>query len=135
MESKDRKGLDKLSKIYLEEISSDEGADQYLREEGIDIDKLVDEGLRKIRQIRMNIAAEKTQQDYVVMKSNTMEWAKAEAKRMMADVSFNFQAFVKQHKINVAYRNFDELTKEEIQEFLERHLMLKSGKQNGGESE
>lgn len=123
--------LNKLFKTYLDEVSSDENSDMFLREEGLDPDKLVEDGLRKIKQIKMNIAAEQTQGNFLTLQAALLAKAKAEAERLMTDVTFNFQNFIKQHGINVAYRNFDELTKEEIKEFLERHLMLKFDKEKG----
>lgn len=118
-------GFNKLFDEYLCEISSNEGSDAFLREHGLDPDRLVTEGLRKIKQIQMNIAAEGTEAQYQQMKSEVLQKAKAEVQKLLADASFSLQSFIKTQNINLSYKNFEEMTPDEVREFLERHFMLK----------
>ena len=135
MASEDNLKANKLFTEYLNEISSDQGSEKFLREEGIDTNQLLNEGLRKIKQIQMNIASEKTEQEYQTMKANLYQKAKDQVERLLADASFSLETFIKGENINVAYRNFENMTKEEIREFLERHFLLKFNKDNGKTSD
>lgn len=128
MNAKDN-GLDKLYIEYLNSISSDEESDAFLREQGLDPDKLVIDGLKKIRQMKMNIAAEETERKYQSMKSNSMDKAKKYVDGILADASFNLQAFIKANSITVSFRNFEEIDEDEVRQFLERHFMLKFEKE------
>lgn len=135
MASEDNLKARKLFTEYLNEISSDQGSEEFLREEGIDTNQLLNEGLRKIKQIQMNITAEKTEQEYQAMKSSLYQKAKDQVEKLLSDASFSLQSFIKEESINVAYRNFEDMTKEEIREFLERHFLLKFNKDNGKTSD
>jgi len=130
MASEDNLKANKLFAEYLNEISSDQGSEEFLKEEGIDTNQLLNEGLRKIKQIQMNIASEKTEHEYQTMKSSLYQKAKDQVEKLLADASFSLQSFIKEESINVAYRNFEDMTKEEIREFLERHYLLKFDKEN-----
>lgn len=130
MDSEDNVKANKLFAEYLNAISSDEGSEEFLRSEGIDTDLLVNEGLRKIKQIQMNIASERTESEYHSMKARVFQRARDQVEKLLADTSFSLENFIKSENINVAYRNFENMTKEEIQEFLERHYLLKFDKEN-----
>lgn len=130
MASEDNIKANKLFAEYLNEISSDQGSEEFLRAEGIDTDQLLSEGLRKIKQIQMNIASEKTEREYQAMKANVFQRAKDQVEKLLSDASFSLENFIKSENIQVAYRNFENMTKEEIKEFLERHYLLKFDKEN-----
>lgn len=122
-------GLNKLFVEHLDEISSDDGAEQFLRENGVDPDKLIADTQRKLRQIQMNIAAENTERQYQEMRAAVSVKAAAEVATLLSDASFNLANFIKANSVNVAYRNFDNMSKEEVKEFLERHFLLKFEKE------
>lgn len=130
MASEDNIKANKLFAEYLNEISSDQGSEEFLRAEEIDTDQLLSEGLRKIKQIQMNIASEKTEREYQAMKANVFQRAKDQVEKLLSDASFSLENFIKSENIQVAYRNFENMTKEEIKEFLERHYLLKFDKEN-----
>lgn len=124
----------KLFDEYLDGISASENSEAYLKSEGLDPDKLVADGLRKIKQLKMKMASVKTETSFSVLTSTLMTNAKEEAKRLMDSVNFDFAAFVKKEGITVAYRNLDTLSKDEIKEFLEKHILLKLQQQNENNS-
>lgn len=131
MASEDIIKANKLFREYLNEISSDQGSDEFLKAEGIDTEQLLNEGLRKIKQTQMNIASEKTEREYQAMKASVLQRAKDQVEKLLADASFSLESFIRSENIKVAYRNFENMTKEEIKEFLERHYLLKFDKEDG----
>jgi predicted methyltransferase MtxX (methanogen marker protein 4) len=120
------KKLGKLLLEYLEEISSDENSEAYLKEQGVDPDQLVKESIRKIKLAKMKLASNSTQKEFALIQSNLLADVKAEVDKLLADVAFNLAAFIKKESINVSYRNFEEMSKDEIRQFLERHYLLKA---------
>lgn len=118
-------GLNKLFAEHLNGISSDAESEKYLRENGLDPEKLVAETQRKLRQIQMNIAAENTEKKYQEIRAAVWIKAAAQVDKLLSDASFNLANFIKANSVNVAYRNFDSMSKDEIREFLERHFLLK----------
>lgn len=121
----DRK-LGKLLFEYLEDISSDENSEAYLKEQGVDPDQLVKESIRKIKQAKMKLASQSTQKEFALIQSNLLADVKVQVDRLLDDVAFNLAAFIKKENIKLSYRNFEEMSKEEIRQFLEQHYLLKA---------
>lgn len=118
-----------LYEVYLEVISSDEHSHDFLKEKGFDPDALVSEGLKKLKQIQMNMASEKTEAEYQLNKAGVMDRARAEAAKLLSNVSFNLHDFLKSQNLTVSYKNFDEMSQDEIKEVLERHFILTLSKE------
>lgn len=116
---------EKLYYEYLDFISSGEQSEAYLKENGFDPDELVNESIRLAKRVQMQVASEKTEMEYQDLKANLLQRVKNEVERLLSDVSFNLENFIKQEKINLAYKNFETMSREEIKEFLERHYLLK----------
>ncbi|HYC87144.1 MAG TPA: hypothetical protein VEB86_18050 [Chryseosolibacter sp.] len=125
--------VNKLFDEYLNEISSDESAEDYLKSEGLNPDDLVNDGIRKIKQFRMKMASAKTESSYSALALALTAKAKEEVQRIMDAASFDFGSFVKKEGITLAYRNFESMTKDEIRELLEKHILLKLQKQKDNE--
>ncbi len=119
----------KLFTEYLKEISSDEESAAFLNEEGVDTKQLLSKALKKIKIVQMNMSAEATERKFQAMKTNSAQRAKDQVRRLLADSTFNLESFIKREKLQVAYRNFENMTQSEIIEFLERHYMLKIEKE------
>ena len=117
--------IKKLFEEYFNDISSDENAEAYLKSEGFDPDKLVDEGIRKIKQLKMKMASAKTESVYSVLTNTLMDRAKEEVQKLMEMANFDFAAFVKKEGVVGAFRNFENLSQDEKREFLEKHVLLK----------
>ena len=117
--------VDKLFDEYLNFVSSSEESGSFLKENGFDPDELVNEGVKKARQIQMQLASQKTERRYAELKANLLQRAKEQVQKLLSDASFNLENFIKQENINLAFKNFERLSKEEVREFLERHFLLK----------
>jgi len=116
---------DKLFFEYVDFVSSTEESDTFLKENGLDPEQLINEGIRKAKQVQMLLASQKTERTYKELKLTLLERAKQEVDRLFADVSFNIEDFLKQETLNVSFKNFEKLTHVEVREFLERHYLLK----------
>jgi endonuclease III len=123
MKTKDKE--EKLFEQILDFVSSSEESESFLREEGLDPDALVNMGIRRAKLIQMRLASQKTEQQYQDLKENLLQKVKAHVEKLLNDASFNLENFIKQENINLAFKNFEKLTPEEIREFLERHYLLK----------
>jgi hypothetical protein len=117
--------VNKLFDEFLNDLSSSENAEAYLKSEGLDPDKLVSDGLRKIKQLKMQMASAKTETSYSALTSAVMAKAKEEARKLMDLANFDLASFIKKEGITVSYRNLESLSKEEVRELLEKHLLLK----------
>lgn len=123
--NKSGSSVNKLFNLYLEEISNESNAEEYLRLEGLSPDDLVEDSLRQLRQHKMKLASLSIEKMYSSTTTNFMAKAKEQAKKLMEGPSFDFNAFIKKEGVTLAYRNFEGMTDEEIQEFLEKHILLK----------
>src|SRR5690349_2997850 len=94
-----KKKVRKLFDEYLNDISAREHSEAYLKSEGLDPDKLVADGLRRIKQLKMKMASAKTETSFSALTSTLMTNAKEEAKRLIDSVNFDFAAFVKKEGI------------------------------------
>lgn len=119
---------DKLEKFYdeyLNFISSDEQSKAFLIEQGLNPDALADEAIRKAKLVQMQLASRKTEKQYLDLQASLMQKVKDEVEKLLSDVSFDLENFMKQENINLAFRNFEKLSKKEVKELLERHYLLK----------
>lgn len=117
--------VDKLFDEYLNFVSSNEESESFLKEKGFDPDELVNEGIKRARQIQMQLASQKTEKQYAELKANLLQRAKEQVEKLLSDVSFNLENFIKQENINMAFKNFEKQNEKEIRDILERHYLLK----------
>jgi len=117
--------VDKLFDEYLNFVSSNEESESFLKENGFDPDELVNEGIKRARQIQMQLASQKTEKHYAELKASLLQRAKEHVEKLLSDVSFNLENFIKQENINMAFKNFEEQNEKEIRDILERHFLLK----------
>lgn len=124
MKSEDDKA-ERLLDEYLDFISSKEEARNFLIEEGLDPDELVKEGIRRAKLIQLQLASQKTENEYSEIKSTLLQKAKDHVATLLNDASFSLEAFIIRENINLAFKNFEKLTQQETKEFLEHHFLLK----------
>jgi hypothetical protein len=130
MPSNDNKErVNKLFDEYLNEISSDENADEYLKSEGFNPSDLINEGIRKIKQLKMKMASSKTENAYSALATSVMDKANEEVQKLMELADFDFAAFVKKKGVVGAFRNLEKLSQDEKREFLEKYILLKLQKE------
>ncbi len=121
---KDNK-IEKLFDEYADFVSSDEESEAYLIENGYDPEQLVNEGIRRAKIIQLQLASKKTEQEFAQLKASLFQKAKDHVEKLLSNASFNLEEFLLHEKLNVAFKNFKDLTPLETREFLERHFLLK----------
>lgn len=116
---------EKLFDEYADFVSSAEESEAYLRENGYDPDQLVNEAIRRAKLVQLRLDSRKTELEFAQLKASLLQKAKDQVDKLLSGVSFNLEQFLQEEKLNVAFKNFDELTPAEIRAFLERHFLLK----------
>jgi len=117
--------LDKFNDEYLHFISSDENSKDFLKEEGLDPELLADIAIGKVKIMQMKLASQATEKQYQNLKANLLQRAKEKVEELLNDVSFSLENFAKQENLNIAFKNFQKLSENEVRELLERHFLLK----------
>ena len=110
--------------------SSKETAKAFLASEGVNTEKLVSEGLKKIKKMQMLANAKRTEDEMQAaesVKSAAIEWVD----NLLANINFSLPELVQKEELSMSFRNVDTLTKDDIRNILIRHFTLKfMNKQN-----
>lgn len=114
--------------LFLSTIESDsrnkEAARVFLTSEGLDPDRIVSEGMKRIKQMQMMIEARKTEQEMIVaesVKQMAVEWVD----NLLKNINFSLPALVQQEGLTVSFRNVETLNTDDIRNILIRHFTLK----------
>lgn len=113
--------------------SSKEAAKAFLSSEGVNTEKLVSEGLKKVKKMQMLADAKRTEDEMQAaesVKSAAIEWVD----NLLANINFSLPELVQKEELSMSFRNVDTLTKDDIRNILIRHFTLKfMNKQNNNE--
>jgi len=128
MSEKKKNSKSNLIRIIMADIEADTSnsikAREYLSSQGMNIDQIVSTGLKKIKQMELQIQARKTQSE---MKN--FDWQRQKAiecvERLLSVKKFSFPEFVRTNEIVLNYRNLESFTNEDIKEILIQHFTLK----------
>ena len=108
--------------------SSKEAAKEFLASEGVNTDKLVSEGLKRIKKMQMLADANRTEQEMKVaesVKGEAMAWVD----NLLANINFSLTELVRKEELSMSFRNVENLSKDDIRNILIRHFTLKFMKQ------
>ena len=123
--SKYKTDLTKLILSDIDEISSDAAkAKEYLASEGVNVDRVISDGLKQIKKMRFQLEASKTRQTMGVFEKFA-EQAKAMALQLIQTPAFSFIDYVKNEKVVASFSNLQKLTEEEKLSIIQNHLALK----------
>jgi hypothetical protein len=104
--------------------SSKEAAKEFLASEGVNTDKLVSEGLKRIKKMQMLADASRTEQEMNVAESLKGE-ATAWVDNLLANINFSLTELVQKEELSMSFRNVENLSKDDIRNILIRHFTLK----------
>jgi len=99
-------------------------AREYLSSQGLNVDSMVSEGLKRVKKIQLQIEAEKTRNEMLsaeLVKQRAVEWVESILKK----IDFSLPELVKQEGLTVSFRNMESLSKEDIKSILVKHFTLK----------
>lgn len=132
MNKKVNKNKSDFVNLFLSTVESDsnnkETAKAFLAAEGINVDRIVSEGLKRIKQMQMLIEARKTEQEMSAtesVKQKATEWVD----KLLNSIDFSLPALVKKEELTMSFRNVESLSQEDIRTILIRHFILKFMKQ------
>lgn len=132
MNKKVSKNKSDFVNLFLSTVESDsnnkETAKAFLAAEGINVDRTVSEGLKRIKQMQMLIEARKTEQEMSAtenVKQKAIEWVD----KLLNSIDFSLPALVKKEELTMSFRNVESLSQEDIRTILIRHFILKFMKQ------
>ena len=103
---------------------SKEAAKEFLASEGVNTDKLVSEGLKRIKKMQMLADASRTEQEMKVAESVKGE-ATAWVDNLLANINFSLTELVQKEELSMSFRNVESLSKDDIRNILIRHFTLK----------
>lgn len=104
--------------------NSKEAAKAFLASEGVNTEKLVSEGLKKIKKMQMLADAKRTEDEMEAtesVKSAAIEWVD----KLLANINFSLPELVQKEELSMSFRNVDTLSKDDIRNILIRHFTLK----------
>jgi len=109
----------------IEQDSSDkEKAKENLSEQGINVDSIVSDGLKRLKRLQLQISAEKTKAEMLSSneaKRMATEWVNS----LLDNIDFSLPELVKKEELTMSFRNIEKLSKEDIKNILIKHFTLK----------
>ncbi len=109
----------------VEDDSSDkEKAREYLSSQGLNVDSIVSEGLKKIKRMKMEIQAHKTKEEMQSIEEITKK-ADKWVENLLNSAGFSLVDLVKEEELAMSFRNMENLSKEDLKKLLVKHFTLK----------
>lgn len=109
----------------VEHVSSDkEKAKEFLSAEGLDVDSIISDGMKRLKRLKMQIEAEKTKEEMLSSeeaKQKASEWVDD----LLSNIDFSLKDLVKEEELTMSFRNFEQLSKDDIKKILVKHFTLK----------
>lgn len=104
--------------------SDEEKAREYLSSQNLDVDAIVDNGIKRLKRLQLQIQAEQTK-----LEMQSAELAKQKATEWVDDlinrVDFSFSNVVEEEQLTLSFRNIEKLSEKDIKELLIKHFTLK----------
>jgi hypothetical protein len=107
-----------------QDSSNKTNAIEYLSSQGLDVDSIVSDGLKKIKKIQIKIQAQKTKEEMALaeqVKQKASEWVD----QLLNGVDFSLIDLVKEEELTISFRNMESLSKEDLKNILIKHFTLK----------
>lgn len=115
----------RLTIATAEHVSSDkETAKEYLSSEGLDVDSLVNEGMKRLKRLKMQIEADRTKSE-MMHADDAKQKASAWVEELLSKIDFSLLELIKEEKLTMSFRNVEKLSNEDIKNILIKHFTLK----------
>ncbi len=109
----------------IEDDSSDKvKAKDFLSSQGLNVDSMVSDGMKRLKRLQLQIEADKTKAEMVsaeTAKQKATEWVDG----LLAKIDFSLPDLVKEEELTMSFRNVDTLSKDDIKKLLIKHFTLK----------
>ena len=106
------------------DVSDKTKVKEYLSSQGLNVDSIIQEGLRRIKKAQLKIEAEKTKKEMLsadLVKQRAMEWVES----IMSKMDFSLPELVREESLSVSFRNMEKLSRDDIKNILIKHYTLK----------
>jgi hypothetical protein len=113
--------------------SNSEAAGQYLSSEGLNTEAIKNEGLKRIKKLKLQVEADKTRREMEASeqhKQKAIEWVN----NLLKDINFSFSDFVKKENLVLQNRNLESLTEDDIRNTLIQYYTLKFLDEDAGKN-
>lgn len=115
----------RLTIATAEHVSSDkETAKEFLSSEGLDVDSLVNEGMKRLKRLKMQIEADRTKSE-MMHADEAKQKASAWVEELLSKIDFSLPELIKEEELTMSFRNVEKLSKEDIKNILIKHFTLK----------
>lgn len=115
----------RLTIASAEHVSSDkEKAKEYLSSEGLDVDSVVNEGMKRLKRLKMQIEADRTKSEMQQAEEAKVK-ASAWVEDLLSKIDFSLPELIKEEELTMSFRNVEKLSKEDIKNILIKHFTLK----------
>lgn len=129
--SKHKTEFAKLINADIQDISNDfANAKEFLTQEGVNVDRLITDGLKRIKKMQLQIEAEKNRTAMFSL-DKYVERAREMARQLLQTPSFSFLDYIKGEQVVASFSNLQKLTDEEKLSIIEKHIALKLQKEAG----
>jgi len=109
----------------VEHVSSDkEKAKEFLSAEGLDVDSIISDGMKRLKRLKMQIEAEKTKAEMLSAeeaKQKASEWVDD----LLSKIDFSLPELVREEELTMSFRNIEKLSQDDIKKILVKHFTLK----------
>ena len=109
----------------IEHESSDkEKAKEFLSLQGLDADSIVSDGMKRLKRLQLQIAAEKTKEEMLfseTAKQKASEWVDD----LLGKIDFSLTNLVREEELTMSFRNIEKLSLDDIKKILVKHFTLK----------
>lgn len=106
------------------ETSDKEKAKEFLSSQGVDIDSMLSDSMKRLKLLQLQIAAEKTKAEMFSAEQTKLkasEWVDA----LLNKIGFSLKDLVKEEELTMSFRNIEQLSKDDIKKILVKHFTLK----------
>lgn len=106
------------------DCSDIEKSKEYLSSQGLNVETLISDGLKKIKKMQMKIEADKTRMEMIsseTIKQQAEKWVDS----LLNSIDFSLPELVRNEKLSMSFRNVEQLSQEDIKNILVKHFTLK----------
>lgn len=113
-----------ILRMAEEDSKDNQTAREFLASENVNVDRMLAEGMQKIKRAQMEAEAKRTEQEMISVSlehERAMKWVD----NLINQIDFSFLDFVKEEKLVVNFRSVENLSKDDIRTLMIRHFTLK----------
>jgi len=106
------------------ESSDKEKAKEFLSAQGVDIDLMLSDSMKRLKRLQLQIAADKTKAEMLSAeeaKQKASEWVDD----LLSRIDFSLPELVREEELTMSFRNIEKLSQDDIKKILVKHFTLK----------